>query len=369
MEPTIDFKAIVEELRDRFTDDEKNSKPVNEKLKERTRVNLARLLESEPDTSMNAILDKLEERWRSDGLINGNKDGALAVFSKQLMQEKNMRLGATMQQQLLISYLSACPVNWMAGESLAEGKLTPGIRVISTPTEHYWVMMVDGFEQKHGTYARLHRNGKKRVDGSYFYGKKNGLWQYWTKTGWKIKEESYLMGKKHRLWIQWYAKGNKKSEGCYENDRPVKTHRQWHENGVVKSETIYQKKENGVSAHRKTWTRSGKPHSEYALFNDKMHGLYISWYPNEQVRVECHYDGGRRQGKYLEWYSDGEPKAEHNYDKGCKIGTSNEWYENRQMCATGVYNTKGKDGIWTYWQESGAIHSHITYRDGEIVEE
>jgi antitoxin component YwqK of YwqJK toxin-antitoxin module len=274
-----------------------------------------------------------------------------------------------MRQIKMITLLAAlCLVNWAADDAFAAERTTSEKREISTNSEHYWVVTIDGREQKDGVYTRLAGNGQKIEEGSYALGKKDGQWLYWSKDGRKTKEEHYAGGKKHGVWAQWYANGQKESEGGYELDVPVNTHRQWHKDGAVKSETVYQKKGKDVTALKKTWHPDGKPYAEYELANGKMHGRYISWYPNGQTQAQYAYDQGQRHGKYLEWYPDGQPKADFTYDHGRKTGQSTEWYANGQVSASGVY-AEGKEGVWTTWEKSGQIRSQTKYKAGVVVKE
>jgi hypothetical protein len=66
--PTVNYKAIVEEMRERLkqpTDDDEAQEQVYAAI----RCRLAILLDVEPQLSMDALIDRLTEKWKRDGLL------------------------------------------------------------------------------------------------------------------------------------------------------------------------------------------------------------------------------------------------------------------------------------------------------------
>ena len=257
-------------------------------------------------------------------------------------------------------------INWMAGDSHAAESVAAGTREISTPTEHYSVIEVDGVEKKHGPYTRLHTDGTKLVSGSYFNGDKDGQWIYRSKNGDVIKEENWDKGKRHGQWTEWYANRKKAFEGEYRQDAPMGVHHEWHMDGALKAEIEHKTQGNKVSAVMKTWHPDGKPYTQYEMLNGKMHGAYTSWYPNGQIRVECSYADGQRHGQYQEWYQNGKAKAKYNYDNSRKTGISTEWFDNGQKKTEGSFEN-GKDGLWTTWDKDGLILRQQKYEKGKLI--
>ena len=67
MVPTINYKAIVEEMRERLQQpsDDESQEPIYAAI----RCRLAILLDVEPQISMEALIDRLSEKWERDGLL------------------------------------------------------------------------------------------------------------------------------------------------------------------------------------------------------------------------------------------------------------------------------------------------------------
>ena len=57
--------------------------------------------------------------------------------------------------------------------------------------------------------------GKKKMEGQYKNGLKNGRWTYWYENRQKKEEGTYKDGKKDGAIAEWYESGQKKYEGTY----------------------------------------------------------------------------------------------------------------------------------------------------------
>jgi len=253
-------------------------------------------------------------------------------------------------------------VNWsFAGEKpCKEG------REISTPTEHYYMVEMEGKEQKHCVYKRFYKNGAKRTLGEYEYGKKTGKWTEWSKDGGKVVEYNYLGGDKHGKLSKWYWNGQKAFQGEYNKDKPIGMHKEWHMDGTKSSEKVYTGKGEDIYSVRNTWYPDGQLKSISKFKNGKMYDKNLQWHKNGKKRSEFGYLDGQRNGECKEWFSNGKQKSRHNYSRGRKTGKSTEWYENGRKKSEGNY-TEGKEGLWTYWDKSGAIHNQARYERGKKV--
>lgn len=257
---------------------------------------------------------------------------------------------------------------WMETDAWAAKQISEGGREISTKTEHYQVIDIDGKQVKHGQYTQFHPSGEKMIQGAYRNGEKDGRWLFQTKQGVVYKEENYSSGKRHGQWIEWYANGKKSAEGTFENDRPKGTHYTWHMDGAVKSEVVYREEDGHVLAVKKTWHPDGKRYTQTEIKDGQPHGVEMRWHRNGNLSSQCIYDQGQRHGLCQEWYDNGQAKAEYTYDHGRKTGQSTEWYDNGQKSAQGDY-AQGKEGLWTYWEKSGAIREQQRYVSGKAVKE
>lgn len=71
--PSIDYQGIVRDLKTRLLRVNRND-PAVQQACERMCRRLTPLLEMERDVSLEALIDQLEAKWRSDGLIGSEKD-------------------------------------------------------------------------------------------------------------------------------------------------------------------------------------------------------------------------------------------------------------------------------------------------------
>ena len=84
----------------------------------------------------------------------------------------------------------------------------------------------------------------------------------------------------------------------------------------------------------------------------ELHGIYRSWYWDDQLRVEINYKNGELHGIYKEWYEDGRLWHECNYVNGEKHGTYKEWDYDVMLGGNNIF-------------EDGQLGMEINYVNGE----
>ena len=65
----VDYRYIVEELKRSLVCQEEPDKPCIEHVRENVRSRLVFLLDVDPESSLEAVIERLAEKWRQDGLI------------------------------------------------------------------------------------------------------------------------------------------------------------------------------------------------------------------------------------------------------------------------------------------------------------
>ncbi len=65
----VDYRYIVEELKRSLVCPEETDKPCVEHVRENVRSRLVFLLDVDPESSLETVIDRLAEKWRQDGLI------------------------------------------------------------------------------------------------------------------------------------------------------------------------------------------------------------------------------------------------------------------------------------------------------------
>lgn len=69
MEPSVNYKAIVQELRNRLAGSCCGPSDGQGQIRDEFRYRLAAMLEVDPATPIALLLDRLVEKWEQDGLL------------------------------------------------------------------------------------------------------------------------------------------------------------------------------------------------------------------------------------------------------------------------------------------------------------
>ena len=164
-----------------------------------------------------------------------------------------------------------------------------------------------------GPVISLDDKGKKRSDGHYKEGKREGLFTIWLGDKVKFIETNYKDGKMDGLATSWFA------------------------DGKIRAKTHYK--------------------------NGKKDGSYSSWYKNGQQEVEGHNKNDNKSGKWTKWYENGNKKEESSRNDSGSFQTL--WHDNGQKMQEGNFNKNGiMDGLWTHWDSDGGLYAKRTYKDG-----
>ena len=84
---------------------------------------------------------------------------------------------------------------------------------------------------ENGPYVEYYENGKKKSEGHFKDGKKDGLWTRWHKNGQKEYEEHYKNGKQHGLETYWYQNSQKLLEVHWKDGEKDGLETWWDEDG------------------------------------------------------------------------------------------------------------------------------------------
>lgn len=87
----------------------------------------------------------------------------------------------------------------------------------------------------------------------------------------------------------------------------------------------------------------------------RMHGPYRSWSYEGKLRVEGHYDDGRKDGRWVFYQPDGQRVIEHTYDRGLPVHKERYKIEGGEKVA---------DGRWTRWNAQGEVAAVDWFENG-----
>lgn len=173
---------------------------------------------------------------------------------------------------------------------------------------------------RHGHYLESWPGGKKKREGEYRDGQRQGLWTSWYDDGQTESIGSYKEGKSHGHSVVYYPNGKKQEEGEYRED--------------------------------------------------EQDGLWTTWYDNGQKKVEARFVANRPVGRTVSWYESGQKKSEQEYDAQHK--ETGHWlycFKNGQLQGEGDYKNGQLHGVWREWDAAGKLLREKTYRDGEVISE
>ncbi len=215
--------------------------------------------------------------------------------------------------------------------------------------------------KKDGLWTSWYLNGKKKTEGSYKDGDRDGFFTEWHKNGHKREEGNYKNGKVDGIWSYWYESGQKKEEGDYKEGKKDGVLTLWYENGHKMYEVNYRdEKVCGVWSH---WYESGQKKEEKNYKDEKEDGLRTLWHKKGKKMFEGSYCKGVVDGVWTYWYENGKKKEERNYKMGQGDGLRTVWYKNGQKKLEEHYKDGDEDGIGSAWHENGQNLNEVQYID------
>ena len=151
---------------------------------------------------------------------------------------------------------------------------------------------------------------------------------------------------------QLYKSGKKKIEGNFKYGLRNGYEVSWHENGQEKHRAAYiDDKQNGEMI---TYHENGEIFMKAEFKNGKMHGIVATWYENGQERFQAVFDSGVPNGIAQYWYEDGQMLSDGRMKDGVPEGIIKGWRENGDKWF--VLNIKdGVPGKQEIWNKEGEL--------------
>lgn len=201
------------------------------------------------------------------------------------------------------------------------------------------MVMKDSGKLYSGRAYELHKNGKKKSEGTIRKGIPDGPWTQWDETGQKESEGYLKKGTPHGLWIEWQGDGLIWLEKEYKDGELIN---QWNWEGLSESEIVeslhhFKAPDGTMYAHR--GRSEPKPYSgEYSEMHDfdnqgrRRHqlgewekkpkpptGNVAGTQTKAEKKLQCHYKNGKLNGQWTGWYKNGIKHREAIYDQGTLI--------------------------------------------------
>jgi len=101
-------------------------------------------------------------------------------------------------------------------------------------------------------------------------------------------------------------------------------------------------------------------------FDEPFSGKIVSFYLNNQKKVEINYLNGKKNGIEKKWYKSGKITSERNYFKNLKIGVHEGYWENGSSKFLYHFNSNGEYmGTVEEWYKNGNRYRSFNYLNGK----
>lgn len=196
-------------------------------------------------------------------------------------------------------------------------------------------------------------------------------------------------GRKQGVWKK-MENGKKVYEGQFKDDVPYGTFKYFHENGKLKSTTEFIQ---GVHKVKTVMYHENEHKASEGVFIDQLKDGEWKYYSNTDKLIAIeHYAMGKRTGEwkvfsaetgilleernylndklnglYKTYYIDGSVSLEQNYLDGKLNGKSIAYYPKNVMSSTGNYLKGQRIGSWDFFDTKGKIRSSVEYKDQRVL--
>jgi antitoxin component YwqK of YwqJK toxin-antitoxin module len=116
--------------------------------------------------------------------------------------------------------------------------------------------------------------------------------------------------------MNWWKSGRKRGEGSYRDGRKDGTWFEWDDNGILRVAQDYR---DGVLHGRRTvWNSDGNRWREFSYVGGQLEGEFSEWHENGELKATGLYRDGHKDGRWLAW--DGEGRlSEEFYERGERV--------------------------------------------------
>lgn len=103
----------------------------------------------------------------------------------------------------------------------------------------------------------------------------------------------------------------------------------------------------------------------YADNSTPYNGTYKEYYLNGQTRLSIDIKEGIKDGEMYLYYEDGNINEVRSYKNNKMHGTWITYAPNNVKIAEATYNNGKKDGQWFIWDEKGTLRCEMFYKNGQ----
>ena len=105
---------------------------------------------------------------------------------------------------------------------------------------------------------------------------------------------------------------------------------------------------------------------EFEYLNDKLHGLFTSYYSNGQRKEQGRYAHGAKDGIFKQWYANGQKSSEVMYENDEKSGEYQSWHKNGSVKELAQFDGGSLTDKYVFKDSQGNIIEESNYVDGKL---
>lgn len=181
-------------------------------------------------------------------------------------------------------------------------------------------------------------------EGTYAWGKLNGLVKQYNEKKQLISEVTYQKGKKEGKFTVFYP-----SDGL--NERIIRC--------------VYYNKNDKVNGEAVCYYKNGQKQLEFTFVNGLLNGKFADWYENGQKKSEGFYKDNKLEGETIFYHENGQKKLKAFYKNGKKEGEAITYYENGKILSTSSNKNGVLDGPAVEFHRNGKKYKEVTYVNGK----
>jgi antitoxin component YwqK of YwqJK toxin-antitoxin module len=184
--------------------------------------------------------------------------------------------------------------------------------------------------------------GKKKYEGLYRHGKREGVQKTWREDGKLASVERFKDGKRDGL--------------CEDYDRE----------GFLDEACEYKAEQKHGPC--KLYGREGKLREERNYVAGEQRGAWTGYWPNGKVQEKGFLDpAGKRHGLIERFREDGSPDSATGWAHGEKDGLEREWHANGKVRRESSWQAGKQHGVMRDFHETGQLSSATCYQQGSSV--
>ena len=243
----------------------------------------------------------------------------------------------------------------------------------------------------HGDVKLYYSNGNKKTFASYKDGKLDGSYTSYYENGLINESISYKNNKKDGVYIknlkdggsvvimytedkvQNYSKYNKKGTKiqsiiCFNEKCDVED---FYDNGNIKQKLVCENKNatGEVKLYYENKSSSGNSLKDECNFlNDKLNGVFKSYYANGKIKEDGRIDNGKLSGTIKRYFISGKLESQEEYENNMRNGDFKLFYESGKIKAEGHYKNDKLYGTFKAFYPNGNLIYEALYKDDILSE-